>query len=103
MSYAVAMFAPFTFAAGHAGIPARLSAMLSSNRSCTLVVSLEVGVNCERTRTPRPTGSSAVPIGALTGLTRSLAQESLPVVFGKAHVGTGVGAAAAALPAKAKK
>jgi hypothetical protein len=60
-------------------------------------------VNCERTRTPSPTDSSVPPIGAETGLTNSLAQESLPAVTGKVHVGTGVGAAALALPAKAKK
>ena len=96
------MFSPFTSTRDTSG-SRELSAVLSSNFRVTLVVSLVVGVNCERTRTPKPMGSSVGPIGADTGSTNTLAQESLPVVTGKVHVGTGVGAAALALPAKAKK
>ncbi len=52
-SYAAEMFLPVSSDEGQDGIPARLSAMSSSNRRLTLVVSLVAGVNCERTRMPR--------------------------------------------------
>ncbi len=89
------MFLPVSSEEGHDGIPARLSAMSSSNFRLTLVVSLVAGVNCERTRMPSLMFSYAAPTGGATPSTLSDAQESLPGVFGKAQVGTTGGAAAA--------
>jgi hypothetical protein len=72
------------------------------SRWITFVVSLVDGSNLERTRTPRPTFSVVAPSDPSNALTRSVSQESLPEVAGKAQVGT-TGGVAAALPGKAIK
>src|SRR6185295_24896 len=87
--------------AGQLGIPARLSAMFSSNCNLTLVVSL-VPVKIDRTRTPSLMFSSVEPIGGASAVVRSVPQESLPAPAGGVHVGT-TGGAAAELAGKAIK
>src|SRR4029079_5731023 len=102
--HASLMFLPVSFAAAQVLVtPPSASARFLSNVRSTVVVSLDDGVNCERTRTPSlaftddPTVSAPPPDLS----SRTVPQESLPAVAGKLQVGT-TGGAAAALPVRAK-
>src|SRR5687768_2676968 len=96
------MFLNESSAAGHAGIPDRLRAILSSNRRVRVDTSSLGGSKTERVRKPSRAFSSVVPIDPSSAATLSVTQESLFVEALGVQVGT-TGGAAAELAGKAIK